>query len=159
MHSNHQFVQARRRASGFFTLPPFRTAARLLLLAAGALAVAPAPLFLSACEKKAPAAEPGPTHTVRGRVMKLPIAGDPSSSFSLFHEEIADWLRPDGTRGMGAMVMPFPLASGVSVDDLRVGDIVELSVRQYKTGPLPYETLSVRKLPADTVLTLPDRGS
>jgi hypothetical protein len=110
------------------------------------------------CERT-PAAVAGPTHTVRGRVMKLPVAGDPSSSFSLFHEEIPQWLRPDGTRGMNAMIMPFPLAKGVSLDGIVLDDIVELSVRQYTTGPLPYEATSVKKLPSDTPLTLPNRGT
>lgn len=110
------------------------------------------------CDAKNAPVAAGPTHVVRGRVMKLPIPGDPSSSFSIFHEEIEDWLRPDGSRGMGAMVMPFPLAKGVSIDGLVVGDVVELSVRQHLQGPLPYEATMVRKLPAETALTLPEVG-
>jgi hypothetical protein len=123
------------------------------LAATGAVCVLPA---LPACDK-APAPTAGPTHTVRGRVTALPVPGDPSSAFSLFHETIPDWLRPDGTRGMNAMIMPFPLAKGVSIDGIVVGDAVEVVVRQYTMGPLPYETLSVKKLPADTALTLPER--
>jgi hypothetical protein len=87
--------------------------------------------------------------------MALPKPGDPSSTFSVFHETIPDWLRPDGSKGMNAMVMPFPLANGVSIDGLAVGDAVEVVVRQYTTGPLPYETLSVKKLTSEIPLNLP----
>jgi hypothetical protein len=112
---------------------------------------------LPACDK-APAPALGPTHTVRGRVIALPRPGDPASAFSVFHETITDWLRPDGTKGMNAMIMPFPLAKGVSIDGLAVGDTVEVVVRQYTTGPIPYETLSVKKLPPETSLILPQVG-
>lgn len=105
---------------------------------------------------RAPAATPGPTHTVRARIVGLPKEGDPSSALTLFHEDINDWLRPDGTKGMHAMMMPFPLAKGVTLEGLGVGDLVEVSVRQYTSGPIPYEVLSIRKLPADTVLSLPE---
>lgn len=111
--------------------------------------------ILPACDR-APAVVPGPTHTVRAKVVGLPAEGDPSSAFTLFHEDINEWLRPDGTKGMHAMMMPFPLAKGVALDGILVGDKVEVSVRQYKTGPIPYEVLAIRKLPSDTALTLPE---
>jgi hypothetical protein len=129
---------------------------RLAVGSAAAAAIVALPT-LPACEKKASAPAAGPTHTVRGRVMALPVPGDPSSAFSLFHETIPDWLRPDGSRGMNAMVMPFPLARGVSIDGIAVGDAVEVVVKQYTTGPLPYETVAVKRLPEGTPLTLPER--
>lgn len=116
--------------------------------------ISAAPLALSGCEKPAAAAK-GPTHTVRGRVMGLPVSGDPSSAFSVHHETIKDWLRPDGTRGMNSMVMPFPLGKGVSLGEIAVGDAVELTVLQYTSGPTPYEVTAVRKLAADAALELP----
>ena len=114
-------------------------------------------LVICGCDRK-PAAAAGPTHTVRGRVLKLPVAGDPSSSFSLFHEDIPQWLRPDGTRGMNSMIMPFPLAKGVSIEGIALGDIVEVSVQQHSAAAIPYEAMSVKKLPPETKLSLPDEG-
>ena len=96
----------------------------------------------------------GPTHTVRAKVIALPKAGDPSSSFTLAHEEIPTWARPDGGKGMHAMEMPFPLAAGVSLDGIAPGDKVEVSVRQYTGGSIPYEITALKKLPADTALKL-----
>lgn len=89
----------------------------------------------------------------------LPKAGDPSSAFTLFHEDINEWMRPDGGKGMHAMMMPFPLAKGVSLEGIDVGDKVEVSVRQYKSGPIPYEVLTIRKLPSNTALSLPEQKS
>lgn len=100
------------------------------------------------------AAVPGPTHTVRAKVVALPRPGDPSSAFTLAHEEIPTWARPDGGKGMHAMEMPFPVAAGVSLEGLAPGDKVELSVRQYTGGSVPYEVIALKKLPADTVLKL-----
>lgn len=68
------------------------------------------------------------------------------------HEAIAEWLRPDGTKGMNSMTMPFPLADGVSLDGITIGDIVELTVIQYLGDKVPYRVSSIRKLPADTTL-------
>lgn len=145
-------LKTRLAQSGFFALSG-SWFAPLVLVAA----VFPT-LAICGCERT-PAAVAGPTHTVRGRVMKLPVAGDPSSSFSVFHEDIPQWLRPDGTRGMNAMIMPFPLAKGVSLESISLDDAVELSVQQYTTGPLPYEATAVRKLSSDTQLALPNRGT
>lgn len=111
---------------------------------------------LEGCDRTPAVTATGPTHTVRGKVLKLPVAGDPSSSFSVFHETIADWLRPDGTKGMNAMVMPFPLDSGAKLDGIAVGDVVELVVRQQPGNSVPYLAVSVRKLPPETTLTLPE---
>lgn len=148
MNSSLSASKARRAAPGFF----------LTALAFAPLAVPlTIPLALTGCDR-APAPAAGPTHTVRGKVMKLPVAGEPSSSFSLFHETIPQWLRPDGTRGMNAMIMPFPLAKGVSIEGIAVDDLVELTVVQHPKGPVPYEATSVKKLPPETRLQLPEVG-
>lgn len=109
----------------------------------------------AACDHgSAATAAPGPTHTVRAKVIALPKAGDPSSSFTLAHEEIPTWARPDGGKGMHAMEMPFPVAQGVALDGIAPGDKVEISVRQYTGGSIPYEVIAIKKLPADTALKL-----
>lgn len=125
---------------------------KAVLLAVACVVAVP----LVGCDSKppstAPAAKPGPTHTVRGKVEGLPVKDKPSTSFMVHHEAIAEWLRPDGTKGMNSMTMPFPLADGVSLDGITIGDIVELTVIQYLGDKVPYRVSSIRKLPADTTL-------
>ena len=56
------------------------------------------------------------------------------------------------------MVMPFPLAKGVSIEGIELGDAVEVSVQQHPAGTLPYEVTIVTKLPPETRLTIPEVG-
>jgi Cu/Ag efflux protein CusF len=91
---------------------------------------------------------------VRAKIIALPKEGDPSSAFTLAHEEIPTWARPDGGKGMHAMEMPFPVGKGVSLQGLAPGDKVEILVRQYTGGSIPYEVVGLKKLPADTALKL-----
>lgn len=111
------------------------------------------PLTLPGCDRT-PAPAAGPTHTVRAKVMGLPTANDPSSAFTLLHEDIPGWLAPDGSKGMHSMQMPFPVARGVSLDGVALGDKVEVTVRQFMSGPTPYEVSALRKLPPDTKLSI-----
>lgn len=94
----------------------------------------------------------GPTHVVRGRIEGLPVQGKPGSQFYVHHEAIADWLRPDGSNGMNSMVMAFPLADGLSLEGLSIGDVVELTVTQFPGSRTPYQTRAIKKLPAETAL-------
>ncbi len=99
--------------------------------------------------------EPSATYTVRGRVMMVPIAGRPTTEFQVLHEEIPDFVGATGAVGMAAMVMPFPLAEGVSLDGVRSGDAVELTFGVWWTpGQQGYQVLKLNKLPADTKLNL-----
>lgn len=65
------------------------------------------------------------TYTVLGTVAALPDPAKPASEFQIAHEEIPDFVGSGGdVVGMKAMTMPFPLAPGVSLDGLAIGDAV-----------------------------------
>jgi len=110
--------------------------------------------FLASCDRRtnSSATPAGLTHVVRGKIEGLPVAGKPGAQFYVHHEAIPGWARPDGTKGMNAMVMAFPLATGVALDGLAVGDIIELTVVQYPGSRVPYQTTGIKKLPAETAL-------
>jgi hypothetical protein len=99
------------------------------------------------------AAPPGPRrYTVRGEVVTLPGAG-PARQIAIRHEAIPDLVDRDGkVVGMGAMVMPFELAPGVSLDGIAEGDPVEMVLAVDWAAPsLRIEKLT--ELPAGTRLT------
>jgi len=97
-------------------------------------------------------------YTVRGRVEQIPSPDSPASEFQVHHEPIpsfrASW--PDGELGMNSMIMPFPLGEGVSLDQIEVGDVVELTFAvEYsaESGSVQtYRVVAVAELPADTEL-------
>ncbi len=68
-------------------------------------------------------------YTVRGKVISLPDPASPASQLQLHHEPIphfrATW--PDGALGMRSMIMPFDIADGVTFDEVKVGDILDLT--------------------------------
>lgn len=133
---------------------------RPLLLTAlvAALALATAACDESCSVPKSPAAvrpAPDATYTVRGRVEALPIPGKPQTEFIVHHEPIPDFKGFDGTTGMPEMSMPFPLAAGLSIDGLSVGDPIEFTLAMWTTpGQRGYEITRFIKLPADTALNL-----
>lgn len=104
-----------------------------------------------------PPPKPDAVYTVRGRIEQLPEPGAARSTIQIFHEPIPSFVRPDGTLGMNAMAMPFPVAPGLSLDGFTVGDIVEFTWEHRKTGSPRYQMTAIRKLPADTVLDLERR--
>ncbi|MBX3359565.1 MAG: copper-binding protein [Phycisphaeraceae bacterium] len=114
--------------------------------------------MLSGCEKQpapAPAAKDASdarTYVVRGRVESLPVAGVADSEFEVHHEAIPEFVGRTGKLGMSSMVMPFPLGSGVSVADVAVGDVVEVTFVVTYTPRTRFEATRVRRLPPDTVL-------
>jgi Cu/Ag efflux protein CusF len=91
-------------------------------------------------------------YTVRGEIVTLPSPGAGARQIAVRHEAIPDFADRDGkVVGMGAMVMPFELAPGVSVEGMREGDPVELVLAVDWAGPsLRVERLA--KLPAGTPL-------
>jgi Cu/Ag efflux protein CusF len=92
-------------------------------------------------------------YTVRGEVVRLPEASSTGArQVGLRHEAIDDFVNQAGkTVGMGSMVMSFDAAPGVSLEDVRVGDKVEIQLAVGWSPPaLRIEQL--RKLPADTAL-------
>ena len=97
-------------------------------------------------------------YTVRGEVVSLPVAGDPRSGFQVHHERIPDF-RDMGTgevKGMNPMAMGFPLAEGVSLEGLQVGDPVELVIEAPRMGSMIRVT-TVTPLPEGTLLDLTTR--
>lgn len=123
------------------------------------LGLAAAALLFGGCREKA--AEPEKTttvhsYTVRAQVASVPVAGDPRTEFSARHESIPEFKGPGDEVGMSAMTMPFPLKDGVTLDGIAVGDKVEITFEviydlQKKT-PVDWEAVSVKELPAETVL-------
>ena len=128
----------------------------------GAAIVAGLCAGLPACEKKAAQAAPaaraemGPPaqeYTVRGEVVSLPDPANPASDFQVRHEAIDNFVDGNGkVVGMGAMVMPFPLAEGVSLEGLKAGDVVEVDFAVWWKPRRHWEATRVEKLPADTTL-------
>ncbi|MEM1445863.1 MAG: copper-binding protein [Planctomycetota bacterium] len=92
-------------------------------------------------------------YDVRGFIVALPDPANPASDLQINHEEIPDFVNVEGeVSGMKAMVMPFPLAPGVSLEGLAVGDPVALSfaVNWDAEGSRPWELTQITKLdPAD----------
>jgi Cu/Ag efflux protein CusF len=98
------------------------------------------------------------TYTVRARVTSLPDPANPMSEFAVHHERIDSFKGPGGHLGMDVMVMPFPLASGLSIDALSPGDIismtftVEFDIKLDK--PVAYRATRYEQLPTNTELDL-----
>lgn len=103
-------------------------------------------------------APPDYVHFVRGRIVQLPEEGKPVNSLQIHHEPIEAWVRPDGTLGMNAMIMPFKPAPSLDLKPFAVGDIVEFrwEVRQRGNGPSLVTQLT--RLPPETVLNLGKTG-
>lgn len=95
----------------------------------------------------------GETYTVRGQVTQLPVEGNPANGFQVYHEAIDRFRGRDGeVTGMDPMAMPFPLAKGVSLEGVQVGDPVELTLTvDWKAEP-PVQITNLRELPAGTKL-------
>ncbi|HTQ81191.1 MAG TPA: copper-binding protein [Thermoanaerobaculia bacterium] len=88
---------------------------------------------------------------VRGRVAQLPTANDPASQFMIQHEAVDSFVDRQGkVVGMDSMTMPFPLASGVSLAGLAVGDPVAFTLRVHWGGTPPIRITELHKLPAGT---------
>lgn len=123
------------------------------------LALAALALSLAACDSRQPAgkAEPAaaaPTrYTVRAELVALPEPGARVREVELRHEAIDDFRDGSGAVvGMDAMVMPFALEPGVSLDGVGLGDAVEV-VLAVDFGRPMLRVERLRKLPAGTALT------
>jgi len=101
-------------------------------------------------------------YTVRGRVESLP-GTRPGSQLRVHHEHIPDFRgrdgqvhrNRDGTAGMLEMSMEFPLAPGVSLEGIAVGDAVELTFEVGWNRPPPFfAATAMHKLPPGTQLRL-----
>lgn len=131
---------------------------RRVALAAMLLA---ATLAIPACAKKKPQdqkPDPVARYTVRGKVLTLPLAGDPRTELRVRHEAIPDFR--DNIKnppvGMGAMAMPFPISDHALLRGIAVDDVIEitLEVRYDRESGLlkDSDTVEIKRLPPETPL-------
>ncbi len=125
---------------------------------AAALLLAFACLAPTGCKKeesKPAAAAPAAMYTTRGRVERVVSRPGTQTLLQVHHEEIPSFKNREGAViGMKEMVMDFPLATGVRVDDLKTGDVIEVEFA-VDWSQTPYHAATkVTKLPADTALKL-----
>ena len=93
------------------------------------------------------------TYTTRGIVRSLP--GDKATQeFIIHHEEIPEYVRRDGGRGMNEMAMPLPVPDRSILEGVRVGDKVELTWGESFVHENRIGVISIRPLPDDTELDL-----
>jgi len=106
---------------------------------------------LAGCRDEAGPAAAADRYTARGEVVRVSAAG-PTPEISIRHEPIPDFKdRTGAVVGMMAMVMPFPVAEGVSLDGLSPGDKVRFRfAMDWKAGRTQVEFLE--KLPPGTAL-------
>jgi hypothetical protein len=106
---------------------------------------------LTACQSKNP--ESGRIYTVRAQVVGLPDPANPGTGLTLNHEAIDEFVDRSGeVVGMDPMSMPFPVAEGVSLDGIEVGDVVEVELRVDWGGDPEVAITGVRELPRGTKL-------
>ncbi|HPO92968.1 MAG TPA: copper-binding protein [Phycisphaerales bacterium] len=98
--------------------------------------------------------EPTGVYEVRGEISSLPDAAKPGSELRIRHEAIPDFKDASGAIiGMNAMVMPFPLAPGVSLEGFKVGDKVKFTFAAWmQPGKRGWEIRTITHLPAGTEL-------
>ena len=93
-------------------------------------------------------------YEVRGQVTALPDPADPLSDLRVRHEAVAHFVGIEGEAvGMDSMNMPFPVADGVDLAGLAVGDKVRLTFEVDWQGDVPYRATKIERLPADAELT------
>ncbi len=107
-------------------------------------------LGLLACAKEsAPSA--AQRYTVRGEIVRISAAGE-GKEISIRHEAIPDFRdRTGAVVGMMAMVMPFPVKKGLSLDGLSPGDKVRFRFAM-DFAAAKAEVESIERLPPETVL-------
>ncbi len=72
----------------------------------------------------------------------------------LRHEAIDGFVDRDGKAvGMDPMSMPFPVAEGLSLADLKPGDFIRCTLEVDWQQRSPVKISAIEKLPADTKLT------
>ncbi|TVQ61865.1 MAG: hypothetical protein EA379_05895 [Phycisphaerales bacterium] len=122
-------------------------------------------LSLIGCSRSSETPEPEPdrlraVYDVRGRVTMLPDAATPTSEFRVHHEPIPDFrdnFHADPV-GMNAMIMPFPLGAGETLEGIEVGHVVLVTfevLHESETGELvDWRAIRVRRLDDETELDL-----
>lgn len=91
-------------------------------------------------------------YTVRGEIVRLPAPSGGARQLSIRHEALDDFVNEAGVVvGMDSMVMQFDVAPAVALEDVRVGDKVEVRLAVAWSPPV-LRIEQLRKLPADTAL-------
>jgi hypothetical protein len=117
--------------------------------AACALAVVSAS-GMAGCRGKA-ATPRGDVYTVRGIVERLPQTSGPDRELYIHHAAIPGFRDERGkVVGMMSMTMPFPVASGVSLEGIVPGDPVEFTFTVAWQGNAGYRIVELHELPAGT---------
>lgn len=137
------------------------------------VALAPfAMLSLSACDKGADRASSSagdytaPPKVVRddlyegvlGVIASLPVEGNPASELRIHHEHIPTFktkdgqvnMTADGVAGMKSMVMPFPVAEGLDISPLKIGDKVRFDFAVHWGGDRVWEITAFEIIDPDT---------
>lgn len=92
---------------------------------------------------------------ILGEVTQIPVAGDPSKSLRIHHQQIPNFKTKDGTinvnskgiSGMASMTMEFPLADGVNIDDLAIGDKVSFDFQvNWGGSAVAWEVTKIEKI-------------
>jgi len=98
------------------------------------------------------------SYDTRGIIISLPTE---VRTLQIHHERIEEFVGRSGEiEPMDIMVMPFPLADGVSLDGFSVGDKVALTFEVSWSADNPGHWLTdIEKLPADTELKLKKEGA
>lgn len=104
---------------------------------------------------------PAHRYTVNGEIVALPDPARPDGTdLYLRHEAIPDFVGVDGaTVGMEAMTMGFPLASGVDLAGLEVGDAVVFDFEVRWQGSPPLQVTRVERRDAGVADELQDDAS
>lgn len=86
-------------------------------------------------------------YTVTGIVKGMPGDGLAKNEILVKHQAIPDYRDDSGTIvGMMAMTMPFYLADGISLGEIKEGDTVEMKVEQHLRPKFTEEVTSIKKV-------------
>ena len=95
------------------------------------------------------------SYLVRGVIRSLPDPETGAGRLLIRHEAIPELVGAGGeVEGMAAMTMPFPVADGLDLTGLAVGDVVGFELRVDWEAARAVAVTANEKLPADTELTL-----
>jgi hypothetical protein len=115
--------------------------------------------LLPACGEREPETPAGVVvdeYTVRGVIVAVPSAENPTGDFLVHHEEIPEFRGEGGERGMNEMIMPFPLSSDLDLSGYSEGDRVSLTFtvdyNEEEDRLITYRATSIEMLPEGTVL-------
>jgi Cu/Ag efflux protein CusF len=99
-------------------------------------------------------------YTTRGVVQQV---SPDEPAVMVRHEPIDNYVRDGKVVGMNSMTMHFPVASGVSLQNIKAGDKVKLTFEERRGEFVGLKATAIEKLPAQTKLTFgkakpPKRG-